>query len=107
MVSELSKAKHLFALAEEMANIAKKQPNHGATAMKLHMYNSRIGGWDEICVVSEEIATEKKWPVVKVALTDLTTDERAQLDVQIRNYNAGYPNAINEAAELNEELAIC
>lgn len=78
---------HLCALAQELAEVATYYQAKNQQKQKLTMNNSQTNDQDEIYVISEDLETRKKWPIVRVALTKLSEEERAQLNLQIAIHN--------------------
>lgn len=74
-------------MTQELAEIAKRYQANQDESLRLNMHSNYGEDWDEIYVVAEDTNTGKQWQIVKVALTKLSKQERAQLNLQVEMYN--------------------
>lgn len=75
----------LCALAHDLVDIVQQYQQHTHTTLKMH--NTRMGEWDEICVMTIDTKTHKEKLIIKISLAQLTQAERTQLQLQIGLYN--------------------
>lgn len=80
MNPEIPEAEHFCAVARNMANVMQGTSSDSTEKMPVHLYNSRIGNWDELWLFSGEAETAATQPLIKVALTGLSDEQRMRLD---------------------------
>ena len=87
MKTALHESSNLCLMTQELAEIAKRYQANQDESLRLNMHSNYGEDWDEIYVVAEDTNTGKQWQIVKVALTKLSKQERAQLNLQVEMYN--------------------
>ena len=77
----------LCTFAHDLVNVVQRYQHkqHGHTTLQMH--NTRMGEWDEICVMAVDAVTSTEKLVVKISLAQLTPVERTQLRKQVGLYN--------------------
>ncbi|CAA6808239.1 MAG: Unknown protein [uncultured Thiotrichaceae bacterium] len=85
-IAQIGSAK-LCTFAHDLVDVVQRYQHkqHGHTTLQMH--NTRMGEWDEICVMAVDADTSTEKLVVKISLARLTQVERAQLKLQVGLYN--------------------
>ena len=79
MNTEPSKTKRLIHLLRKLASITHNDQPHSTLVASFNIHNHRNAHWDDIWFFSGA-DTEKKQPILKIALMNLSHEDRSQLD---------------------------
>ena len=77
----------LCAFAHDLVDVVQHYQHKQHIQTTLQMHNTRMGEWDEICVMAVDAATSTEKLVVKISFAELSQVERAQLQQQVGLYN--------------------